>query len=74
MDSLTELFCLIDNFCHQFEPALERHLLQAGVKKRKRRSELRYIGVNDLDRFVPSVALSSVQEFLPDLRVLPLAD
>ncbi|WP_396958463.1 IS982 family transposase [Nitrosomonas sp.] len=40
MDSLTELFCLIDDFCHQFEPALERHLLEAGVKKRKRRSEL----------------------------------
>ena len=42
MDSLTELFCLIDDFCHQFEPALERHLLEAGVKKRKRRSELAY--------------------------------
>ena len=40
MDSLTELFCLIDDFCRQFEPALERHLLEAGVKKRKRRSEL----------------------------------
>ena len=40
MDSLTELFYLIDDFCHQFEPALERHLLETGVKKRKRRSKL----------------------------------
>lgn len=40
MDSLTELFCLIDDFCHQFEPALERHLLETGVKKRKRRNKL----------------------------------
>ena len=40
MDSLTELFCFIDDFCCQFEPALERHLLEAGVKKRKRGSGL----------------------------------
>lgn len=40
MDSLTELFCLIDDFCCQFEPILERRLLEAGVKKRKRCSEL----------------------------------
>ena len=40
MDSLTELFCLIDDFCRQFEPAWERRRLDAGVKKRKRRCEL----------------------------------
>lgn len=40
MDSLTELFCFIDDFCCQFEPALERRLLEAGVKKRKRYSGL----------------------------------
>ena len=40
MDSLTELFCLIDDFCHQFEPALERRLLETRVKKRKRCSGL----------------------------------
>lgn len=40
MDSLTELFCLMDDFCHLFEPTLERRLLGTGAKKRKRRSQL----------------------------------
>ena len=40
MDSLTELFCQIDDFCREFEPAWERRLLAAGVKKRKRNPEL----------------------------------
>lgn len=40
MDSLTELFCLIDDFCRVFEPALERQLLTDGRKKRRRRGEL----------------------------------
>lgn len=40
MDSLTELFCLMDDFCRLFEPALEQRLLTSGTKKRKRRSEL----------------------------------
>lgn len=40
MDSLTELFCLIDDFCRVFEPAFEQRLLADGQKKRRRRSEL----------------------------------
>lgn len=40
MDSLTELFCLIDDFCRLFEPTWEQHLLTSGNKKRKRRSTL----------------------------------
>jgi hypothetical protein len=40
MDSLTELFCQIDDFCRDFEPAWERRLLAAGVKKRKRQTDL----------------------------------
>jgi len=40
MDNLTEVFCLIDDFCRQFEPAWERRLLTAGVKKRKRQCDL----------------------------------
>lgn len=40
MDSLTELFCLMDDFCRRFEPALEHRQLTSGVKKRRRRSEL----------------------------------
>lgn len=30
MDSLTELFCLMDDFCQEFEPALEKQLLAKG--------------------------------------------
>lgn len=40
MDSLTELFCQIDDFCRDFEPAWERRLLTAGVKKRQRQTGL----------------------------------
>lgn len=40
MDSLTELFCLLDDFCRRFEPAWERRPLTAGIQKRRRRSAL----------------------------------
>lgn len=40
MDSLTETFCLIDDFCCRFEPAWRRRMLQAGSKKRRRKPEL----------------------------------
>lgn len=40
MDSLTELFCLIDDFCQVFEPEWEKRLLAAGQKKRQRRASL----------------------------------
>src|SRR5512143_4219893 len=40
MDSLTELFCLIDDFCRWFEPAWERHQLTSGPPKRLRRTSL----------------------------------
>jgi transposase len=40
MDSLTETFCLVDDFCRVFEPAWHKRLLQAGSKKRRRKSEL----------------------------------
>lgn len=39
MESLTGLFALVDDFCRLFEPALERHLLTTGGKKRRRPSE-----------------------------------
>ena len=40
MDSLTELFCVIDEFCQAFEPEWEQHLLAAGQKKRQRPASL----------------------------------
>jgi hypothetical protein len=40
MDSLTETFCLIDDFCRAFEPAFNRRLLANGPKKRQRRGGL----------------------------------
>ena len=36
MDNLTEIFCLIDDFCREFEPAFEQQLLTDGQKKRRR--------------------------------------
>jgi transposase len=38
MDGLFELFCLIDDFCQEFEPHWKQHLLTQGQKKRWRRS------------------------------------
>lgn len=40
MDHLTELFCLIDDFCRLFELAFEQRLLTSGKRKRRRRCEL----------------------------------
>src|SRR5512144_2162804 len=40
MDSLTELLCLIDDFCRWFEPAWERHQLTSGTPKHLRRTSL----------------------------------
>jgi transposase len=40
MDSLTELFCLIDDFCRRFEPAWERRQLTTGPRRRRRRTTL----------------------------------
>src|SRR5512144_1133992 len=40
MDRLTELFCLMDDFCRRFEPAWERRQLTAATRKRRRRSTL----------------------------------
>src|SRR5437870_3531254 len=40
MDSLVELFCVIDDFCHEFEPLWNRHLLTQGQKKRRRNTAL----------------------------------
>ena len=36
MDSLTELFCLMDDSCQEFEPALAKRLLEQGQRKRHR--------------------------------------
>jgi transposase len=40
MDSVTELFCLIDDFCQAFEPEWEKRLLTTGRKKRQRPASL----------------------------------
>jgi len=49
MDNLIELFCLIDDFCRVFEPALEQHLLASGQRKRRRRSDLSLAELMTLD-------------------------
>jgi hypothetical protein len=40
LDSLTELFCLIDDFCQSSEPGWEKRLLADGRKKRRRPASL----------------------------------
>jgi transposase len=40
MDSLTELFCLMDDFCRRFEPAWQRRQLTSGARKRRRSNAL----------------------------------
>jgi len=38
--SLLELFCDVDDFCLEFEPKWQAHLLSSGVKRRNRQSGL----------------------------------
>ena len=40
MESLTELFCLMDDFCRHFEPAWQRRQLISGTRQRRRRGAL----------------------------------
>lgn len=40
MDNLTELYCLMDDFCKKFEPELNKKLLSSGSRKRLRASSL----------------------------------
>ena len=40
MESVTELFCLVDDCCRQFEPAWEQRHLTSGMQQRRRRSAL----------------------------------
>jgi hypothetical protein len=40
MESLVELFCDVDDFCQEFMPIYEKHLLESGMKKRRRARSL----------------------------------
>ncbi len=40
MDSLLELFCDVDDFCKEFLPILDKHLLRSGLKTRHRTRSL----------------------------------
>src|SRR5512144_310380 len=40
MDSLPELFCLLDDFCRRFEPAWQRRHLTSGARQRRRSNVL----------------------------------
>ena len=39
MDKTIELFCLVDDFCQQFEPLLEHRLLDEGCDKQRHNRE-----------------------------------
>ena len=36
MNTLTELFCRVDDFCQTFMPEFEKQLIATGAKKRQR--------------------------------------
>lgn len=38
--SLLELFCHVDDFCHQFEPSWQRQLVAVGSRRRQRRGQV----------------------------------
>jgi hypothetical protein len=40
MNNLVELFCDVDDFCHQFLPRWEAQLLSDGTRKRRRKSKM----------------------------------
>lgn len=40
MDKLIELFCVVDDFCKEFLPRFEQHLLNIEGKQRKRKSKM----------------------------------
>lgn len=40
MENLTELYCLMDDFCKDFEPKMHEFLLNNGTKRRRRSTQL----------------------------------
>lgn len=40
MESLVELFCDVDDFCQDFMPIFEKHMLESGIIKRRRARSL----------------------------------
>lgn len=39
-ETLLFLYCIVDEFCQEFLPLWEKHLISSGLKKRKRRNQL----------------------------------
>ena len=56
MESLTELFCDVDDFCQAFMPVWNRQLLESGQKHRHRTRSLQSNDHDDPNR-LSSVAL-----------------
>ena len=42
---LTEIYCFIDDFCKEFMPEWEKHLISSGLKKRNRKRQMSYAEV-----------------------------
>jgi hypothetical protein len=40
MNNLIDIFCDVDDFCHQFLPVWEAELIANGTKKRRRQSKM----------------------------------
>jgi transposase len=63
---LTETFCLIDDFCRQFEPAWHRRMLPHGSKKRQRKSELSLAELMTLVVLFRQIRFRQFKSFYPN--------
>ena len=46
---LTEIYCFIDDFCKEFMPEWEKHLISSGLKKRNRKRQMSYAEVMTIE-------------------------
>ena len=58
MESLTELFCDVDDFCQAFMPIWNHQLLESGQKRRRRARSLQNSGISFIDSTSLDVCLN----------------
>ncbi len=63
MENLTELYCLMDDFCKDFEPKMHEILLNNGSKRRRRSTQLSLTEMM-IGCFVSSTPIQPIQGIL----------
>ncbi len=64
MENLTELYCLMDDFCKDFEPKMHEILLNNGSKRRRRSTQLSLAEMMNTGCFVSSTPIQPIQGIL----------